>query len=272
MALDTNRQRILVSLTIFFSFAAIGLIVASFATDNWISANAIKTNNTNDNSTVNQNDGTKKFSANITFGLFRGRKLINYGFGAREQLLDVVCDSSAGFCFLNNRTKNPQEKLRILINNYNNPNSTVREEAYNFGLFSFGLWVATIICGALGIVWGLIHVAFAVFNVVAKPIETITGPFGLYVWNGLAFFFILLSTVTYLALYLRYFKNNVMTQGEFIAGYVSSAYFDFTYYFQVAASCCYLINFLLLLSANVNRAVRRKKEWKEKMDNNVILY
>lgn len=89
MALDTNRQKVLVSLTIFFSFVAVGLIVASFATDNWITANAVTKNITHDNSSINQDDGTsKKFSANITFGLFRGSKIINYGFGAREQLLD----------------------------------------------------------------------------------------------------------------------------------------------------------------------------------------
>ncbi|KAJ8317530.1 hypothetical protein KUTeg_005434 [Tegillarca granosa] len=238
MALDTKRQRVLVSLTIFFSFAAIGLIVASFATDNWISANAVKTNNTNDNSTVNQNDGTKKFSANITFGLFRGRKLINYGFGAREQLLDV------------------------------------REEAYNFGLFSFGLWVATIICGALGIVWGLIHVAFAVFNVVAKPIETITGPFGLYVWNGLAFLFTLLAMVLYLVLYFGQYKKNVLSAEDVSQQYTSEdrAYLDFSFYFVVGAVVAFVVNFVLLLLSGTKMRCSFMREAEKVMDNGIILY
>lgn len=39
---------------------------------------------------------------------------------------------------------------------------------------------------ALGIIWGLVFIGFAIFNICGKPIETITGPLGLYLWKGLA--------------------------------------------------------------------------------------
>lgn len=60
------------------------------------------------------------------------------------------------------------------------------KDLIEYGLFDFGLWVSTIVMLALGIVWGLVSLGFTAFNVVGKPIETITGPAGLYLWNGLA--------------------------------------------------------------------------------------
>ncbi len=62
---------------------------------------------------------------------------------------------------------------------------SVTEEADN-GLFTFGLWVTTILMLAMAIVWALIAMGFAVLNASTKPIETITGPVGLYLWNLLA--------------------------------------------------------------------------------------
>jgi hypothetical protein len=55
-----------------------------------------------------------------------------------------------------------------------------------YGLFSFPLWVSTIVALSLAIVFGLVTIGFSVFNVFGRPIETITGPMGLYLWNFLA--------------------------------------------------------------------------------------
>ena len=65
------------------------------------------------------------------------------------------------------------------------------EEADN-GLFTFGLWVATIVMICMAIAWGLVAMGFAVLNASTKPIETITGPVGLYLWNLLASKYLLL--------------------------------------------------------------------------------
>ena len=54
------------------------------------------------------------------------------------------------------------------------------------GMFNFALWVCTIVFASLSIVWGLIAMAFAAVNAGTRPIETMTGPMGLYLWNGLA--------------------------------------------------------------------------------------
>ena len=54
------------------------------------------------------------------------------------------------------------------------------------GLFTFGLWVAVLVLASLTIVWGLVSVAFALFNATSRPVETLTGPMGLYLWNAFA--------------------------------------------------------------------------------------
>lgn len=46
-----------------------------------------------------------------------------------------------------------------------------------------GYWVSILIMLAMGIVWGLVSIGFTVYNIFGKPIETITGPLGLYIWN-----------------------------------------------------------------------------------------
>ena len=53
-------------------------------------------------------------------------------------------------------------------------------------MFSYGLWVSTIVAAAVSMVFGIVAIGFAIFNMFGKPIETITGPLGLYLWNGLA--------------------------------------------------------------------------------------
>ena len=55
-----------------------------------------------------------------------------------------------------------------------------------YGLFSFPLWLCTIVFMGLSILLGLASIGFALFNVFGRPIETITGPMGLYLWNILA--------------------------------------------------------------------------------------
>ena len=61
----------------------------------------------------------------------------------------------------------------------------MKQEITDHGLFNMALWVCVIVFVALGIVWGLVAAGFALLNAGTRPIETITGPMGLYLWNGL---------------------------------------------------------------------------------------
>ena len=80
MALE-ERQKLFVILTLILTLVGLGLMVGSFATDNWIKATGHKTN-----FTVSANS-TNTPSMNGSLGLFRGRRTINYGNGERPHKL-----------------------------------------------------------------------------------------------------------------------------------------------------------------------------------------
>ena len=52
--------------------------------------------------------------------------------------------------------------------------------------FNHGLWGSTIGSMVVAMSWGIVAVSFAAFNAYTRPIEVITGPMGLYVWNSCA--------------------------------------------------------------------------------------
>ncbi len=53
-------------------------------------------------------------------------------------------------------------------------------------MFSFSLWVSVVVFTCLGLAMGIVCLAFSLLNAGTRPIETITGPMGLYLWNSLA--------------------------------------------------------------------------------------
>ena len=81
-----KRKRIFVVLTIIFTLASVGLIVAAFATDNWIKGDAELKNITITNRTNTNNIPY----AHIRFGIFRGERTIDYGFSPRPQIISGI--------------------------------------------------------------------------------------------------------------------------------------------------------------------------------------
>lgn len=63
--------------------------------------------------------------------------------------------------------------------------SVQQEMTKNPQLFTFSLWLLTIMSLALAMLFGLISAVFAVINTVVTPVEVITGIAGLYLWNGI---------------------------------------------------------------------------------------
>lgn len=55
----------------------------------------------------------------------------------------------------------------------------------NPNLMTFGLWLLTVLCIAISMIFGLVSSVFAIINTVMTPIEVITGVQGLFLWNGL---------------------------------------------------------------------------------------
>eukprot|EP00105_Crassostrea_gigas_P023929 XP_011443994.1 PREDICTED: clarin-1 [Crassostrea gigas] len=179
MALE-ERQKLFVLLALILTLVGLGLMVGSFATDNWIKATAHKSNHS-----ISANS-TNEPNMNGTFGLFRGDRVINYGNGPREQSLTVICNSK--YCmiyFSKDVDPEARDKLEEVVNLFQNQTQG-NGELTKYGLFPFSLWVLVILMEAFGIIWGLVFIGFAIFNICGKPIETITGPLGLYLWKGLA--------------------------------------------------------------------------------------
>lgn len=64
--------------------------------------------------------------------------------------------------------------------------SPVKEELLrNPNLMPFGLWLFTVLCVAIAIIFGVVSCIFSIINTVMSPIESISGLPGLYLWNGM---------------------------------------------------------------------------------------
>ncbi|XP_022342982.2 uncharacterized protein LOC111136429 isoform X1 [Crassostrea virginica] len=265
MALE-ERQKLFVILTLILTLVGLGLMVGSFATDNWIKATGHKTN-----FTVSANS-TNTPSMNASLGLFRGRRTINYGNGERPHKLKVVCDSKYCLIYFYANTEEEdkgRDKLKKVVANFNNQTS---DEMYNYGLFPFSYWVLVILMSALGMIWGLVFIGFAIFNICGKPIETVTGPLGLYLWKGLTLFFSLLGMVFYLVLFFLYYKKSVLMQDDRVLNFVSEAEMDFSFYMLMSAVILFLVNMGFLFLSGIKFSCGFTREAEKVMDNGIILY
>lgn len=71
------KTRGLVFITFFVNCVVVGLLIAGLVTDHWIEAEV-------------QSHKIKNAIGTINFGLFNGRKELNYGIGPRLTLIDVT--------------------------------------------------------------------------------------------------------------------------------------------------------------------------------------
>ncbi|XP_062597638.1 clarin-1-like [Saccostrea cucullata] len=265
MALE-ERQKLFVIITLILTLVALGLMVGSFATDNWIKATG------NKNTTSNYNVSNVP-SMNGSFGLFRGSRRINYGNGPRPHSIAVVCDSK--YCILYNDKVGgigSRKKLKAMVDLYTHNQTAGDTEMYQYGLFPFSLWVVVLVMSALGMIWGLVYIGFATFNICGKPIETITGPLGLFIWKGLALLFSLLAVVVYLVLYFQHYKKSVLPREDQHQGFVSHADLDFSFYMLMVAVILFFLNLILLCLSGLKFSCGFTREAEKVMDNGIILY
>lgn len=264
MALE-ERQKLFVILTLILTLVGLGLMVGSFATDNWIKATAHKSNYT-----ISANS-TNEPNMNATFGLFRGERAINYGNGKRRHSLTVICDSKYCLIYHSKADKGAREKLEEVVNLFQNQTQG-NGDMTKYGLFPFSLWVLVILMSALGIIWGLVFIGFAIFNICGKPIETITGPLGLYLWKGLALLFSLLAMVMYLVLFFQYYKKSILQQDEQALGFVTEVQLDFSFYMLMTTVLLFTINMGFLFLSGIKFSCGFTREAEKVMDNGLILY
>nr|KAG5709430.1 hypothetical protein BaRGS_029279 [Batillaria attramentaria] len=144
----------------------------------------------------------------------------------------------------------------------------------DYGLFSFPLWLSVLIALSLAIVMGLVTVGFSIFNVFGRPIETITGPMGLYVWNALALFFTVLTLALFGALFGTQLAKNFMMFEDVMIGWKSEGRTDLAYsfYLVVGAAGAFLLNFILLCLSGQEMACSYSRSGEKEIDNGMILY
>ncbi|KAK6178068.1 hypothetical protein SNE40_012902 [Patella caerulea] len=190
------------------------------------------------NQTANLSDETStKFTGVITLGLFKGHRSLDYGYGSRSRDLWV-------------------------------------KELNDLGLFNFGLWVSTIVMLSLGIVWGMVAIGFTVYNIFGKPIETVTGEMGLYLWNGLALNFSLLAVLLYVGLFINNLQVNLLPEEDILTGFSSKdkTQFDQSFYCVVGAVGGFFINIILLCVSGQKCWCSYSHAGEKEIDNGMILY
>jgi len=201
---------------------------ASLATQKWISAKPVRMSFINgsdlpEDPALDRSD--RKFRGDINFGLFQGTKTLNYGFGDRVSQLWIK-----------------EELMR-------NPN-----------LMPFGLWMFTVLCVALAMLFGLVSSIFAVINTVMTPIEVITGLQGLFLWNGMGALFCTGACISWLIQFRSKLRRNVLTTDEIKDGWTSEnrAWLGYSFFLVVAALALYLLNVLLVALASRRPGPRNK--------------
>ncbi|KAL3864019.1 hypothetical protein ACJMK2_005731 [Sinanodonta woodiana] len=266
----TAGKKKLIIFTIVPAIASVALISAALGTNYWVISSPKSKKYTSSSNITNANENS------VNFGLFNGHKTLDFGNGPRVTNIKVACVAAESVCaWLSDNDikasiyKSGDDLIYQLLQDHKNKTG----ELYEVGLFSYGMWISTIVMAALGIAFGLISVGFAIFNAVGKPIETITGPMGLYLWNGMAFFFTFLAMVLYLALFFTTYKKNFLYLLDNDAFKVeATTNLGYSFFLLVIATVLYLINIIILFLSGYKLRCKFGSEAEKVVDNGIILF
>ncbi|KAK7080840.1 hypothetical protein SK128_020131 [Halocaridina rubra] len=225
-------KRGMVFVTFFGCCFAIALMAAAMSTKYWLEAEAIQLRfHPTDNTTVIRPNST----GHVNFGLFKGRKNLNVGFGERIHAFSV----------------DPQEPE----------------------FMSYGLWAGTIACLVIAMVFAVVGALFAVINTATTPVEAITGVPGLYLWNGMAALFSLICVILWGVQFSLHLTSNVLlydapngwtTKNMEVLGY--------SYWLVVVAIVVHIANIVIIYVGTYERKVKEQIERPEDKTRNIMLY
>ncbi|XP_005094092.2 uncharacterized protein LOC101854007 [Aplysia californica] len=250
--------------SLFIAVIGVGLIVAAFSTDHWVISHPVGKEAENASEFLNHTGGE------VSFGLFSGSSRLNYALGVRPVNLLIKCDTSENVCAYEGT-----DSLADMIRGYKNQSDTgsAHKSEEWFGLFSFPLYVTSLVMLVLALVSGLVTIGFTVFNVFGRPIETITGPSGLFVWNTLSLLFVLVGIGVYLGLFLSQLKKNVLTEGQ--NNSLTSedrSDLDYSFYMVVGSAGAFFQNLILLAISGKKFSCSYSSSGEKEVDNGMILY
>lgn len=219
----------MVFITFFGCCFGISLMAAAMSTKFWLEAEAVQKRLNPDKTLEVRPNST----GHVNFGLFKGRKALNVGFGMRLHPFDV---ESAVF-------------------------------------MDYGLWVGTIACLSLGMMFAVVGALFAVINTATTPVEAITGVPGLYVWNTLAALFNLICVILWAVQFHENLTKNVLlydasngwtTEGMEVFGY--------SFWLVVVAIFVHVANIAIIFIGTYEPKAKDQVQAPDTKGSNIMLY
>ncbi|XP_076472784.1 uncharacterized protein LOC143302120 [Babylonia areolata] len=271
--MESKQKKYIIGVTVALSVIAVALLVAAFATNTWVSS--APKQDVNSTAAKNRTD-SMVFTGKSDFGIFKGEQTLNYVAGSRSAELTVICEPADGLClyvFMRPGVV-ARTKLTQIITAYKESNGTDSSGYTQYGLFSFWLWASTIMFLALSIVMGLVNIGFSIFNIFGRPIETITGPMGLYVWNGIAFVFVVVTLAVFGTLYVTQLSKNFMMLDDYKIGWRSEGHtkLHFSFMYIIGAGAAFILNVVLLCLSGQSMRCGYSSAGEKEVDNGMILY
>lgn len=133
----------------------------------------------------------------------------------------------------------------------------------NEDFMNFAVWVLTILCLALSMVFGVTTCIFSAINSALTPIEEITGITGIYLWNGLACLFNLLTVLLYIGQYCNYFVHILESLQDTLS--INNAVdlnqpssLDYSFYLVCGSNVIYIVNNLFIYFSSIKLEPKKK--------------
>lgn len=244
-------KRCLVSVVFLLFCIILAILSAAMVTKEWTIVKPVRVGlNVTVRSTSDiDND---RFQGLIYFGLFAGKKILNYGFGNRAFDLRIVCVAKLGVCLFSTK-ENSTERVKELQENlyateHGPSDATRRGEAINESLMLFSLWVVTVASMALAGMFSFVGAVFSIANLFRASVEVVTGILGLYLWSGCSALFSIVALLSWLVHYFTKFRKNVMTVEELQQHWISEyrSCMGYSFYLVVGAFLLILLNLGLI--------------------------
>lgn len=115
---------------------------------------------------------------------------------------------------------------------------------------SNGLWITTVIFLGFSCVLAVVTCFFSMLNIFWSPFRTLTSPFGLYIWNGIAAIFCILTMIFWISMHAIFTTNNIAITDTLTAvnRYSSEglARLGFSFWIVIVSILCHVANIGLI--------------------------
>lgn len=130
---------------------------------------------------------------------------------------------------------------------FRNENSTATPLPDELEYMDYGLWVGTIACLSVGLLMAVVGALFAVVNTATTPVEAITGVPGLYLWNGLAAIFDMITVILWAVQFHKHLTSNVLLY-DASAGWSTEGMevFGYSFWLVVVAIFVHVANIVII--------------------------